>query len=104
MYTTPIQSTVIKTCSAFKICSVLVGPGIFIQFHNPCSSFTRSLTHSSINSDQRTRKSVGQVNAQVTDLWPYAEITAGVRALNSENPGPWSNLITFRTPEGGENL
>ena len=41
------------------------------------------------------------VIAEVDNLWPYSEITAGVLVLNQGNEGTLSSTITFVTPEGG---
>ena len=34
-------------------------------------------------------------------LWPYTRVQAAVRVLNGRLGGPLSNVIEFRTPEGG---
>jgi len=49
----------------------------------------------------RKRRAAGElITANVDDLWPYSDITAGVLVLNGGKSGSLSDTISFRTPEG----
>ena len=41
------------------------------------------------------------VTIDVTDLWPYSTITAGVMVMNGGKEGEMSDTIEFKTMEGG---
>lgn len=46
-------------------------------------------------------KPAARLRGNTGRLWPYTKVRAGVRALNGLFGGPLSNIIEFRTPEGG---